>query len=140
MRYFLIYFKKMIMMILRKLNKSNYIKSNIYWSIILKNIIDKLLKSIIAKLLNYFTKTFHLFLRNYFENKSSRIIENIMIILIENIYITWKKKEIYFIIFINMINIFNNIYHDRLIHNLRKRFISSQIIKWIHNFLQEKFI
>ena len=129
MKYFSIYFKKMIIMIFRKLNKSNYIKSNIYQSIILENTIDKLLKSIITKLLNYLIKTFHLLSRNHFKDKSNQIIKNMIIILIENIYTIWKKEEIYFIIFINMINIFNNIHHDQFIHNLRKKLISSQIIK-----------
>ena len=76
----------MIMTILRKSNKSNYTKSNIYRLIILDNTIDKLLESIITKLLNYLTETFHLFSRNHFKDKSSRIIENMMIVLIENIY------------------------------------------------------
>ena len=76
----------MITMILRKLNKSNYIKSNIYQSIILENTINKLLKSIITKLLNYLIKTFHLLSRNHFKDKSNQIIKNMIIILIENIY------------------------------------------------------
>ena len=74
------------MTILRKLNKSNYIKPNVYRSIILENTIDKLLENVITKLLSYFTEIFHLLSRNHFENKSSRITKNMMTILIENIY------------------------------------------------------
>ena len=33
---------------------------------------------------------------------------------------------------------FNNVHHQRLIHNLRERRISIEIIKWIESFLSEK--
>ena len=86
MKYVLIYFKKIII-IFRKLNKLNYIKLNTYRSIVLENTIDKLLKNVITKLLNYLTKIFYLLSRNHFEDRSSRITKNVIIILIENIYI-----------------------------------------------------
>ena len=47
-----------------------------------------------------------------------------MILLIENIYAAWKKKEVYLMIFINVAEVFNNIHHNQLIYNLRKRHIS----------------
>src|SRR5271155_5627762 len=35
---------------------------------------------------------------------------------------------------------FNNVHHERLIHNLRKRRISKRIIRWIKSFLQGRSI
>ena len=40
-------------MILRKLNKSDYIKIKIYRSIIFENIINKIMKNIMIKYINY---------------------------------------------------------------------------------------
>ena len=53
MKHFFKSFKEIIIIVLYKFNKSNYIKSNIYHSIILKNIIDKVLENIIAEFLSY---------------------------------------------------------------------------------------
>jgi len=42
-------------------------------------------------------------------------------IMSENIHQPWKKKKIYTAIFMDIAGAFNNVHHDRLIHNLRKR-------------------
>ena len=67
MRYFSFIFKKMIIIMLYKSNKLDYIKSNIYKSIILEYTIDKTLENIITELLSYFIEIYNLLLTNHFE-------------------------------------------------------------------------
>ena len=60
----------MIIIILRKSNKLDYIKSNIYKSITLKCTIDKTLENIATELLNYLIETYDLLLANHFKTRS----------------------------------------------------------------------
>ena len=59
-------------------------------------------------------------------------------ILSENIHKAWKNKEVYTAIFLDVAGAFNNVHHERLIHNLRKRQIPNAIAKWIHSFLKNR--
>ena len=86
MNYFSFIFKKILIIILHKSNKFNYIKSNIYKFIIFEYIIDKILENIITKLLNYLIKIYDLLFINHFKIYSQYITKNIIIILSENIY------------------------------------------------------
>ena len=51
--HFLIIFKTITIVILRKSDKLDYIKSNTYRSIVLKNTLEKIMKSIITNLISY---------------------------------------------------------------------------------------
>ena len=133
--HFLKSFKQMIIMILRKSNKSDYIKVKIYRLIAFENIINKIMKSIITKIINYLIKIHELLSSYHYEKHSNKSIKDTIIIISENIYKTWKKKKIYTTTFINIINVFNNIYHEWLIYNLWKYWISHVISLWIINFL-----
>ena|SRR5208282_1044539 len=86
--YFPSIFKKMIIIILRKSNKPDYIKSNAYRSITLECTIDKTLKSIATELLNYLIETYDLLPANHFEAHPQCIIKDTIMILSENIYKT----------------------------------------------------
>ncbi len=63
-------FKIIIIFILYKSSKLNYIKPNIYHSIILENIIDKIMKNIITEFINYLIETHELLSIYHFEDKS----------------------------------------------------------------------
>ena len=73
-------------MILRKLNKSNYIKIKVYRFIILKNTLDKILENVMIDIINYLMKTHKLLSTHHYEERSERSVKDIMMILIENIY------------------------------------------------------
>ena len=66
-------------MILRKSNKSNYIKVKIYQSIAFKNIIDKVIESIIIKIINYLIEIYELLSSYYYKEYSDRNTKNAMI-------------------------------------------------------------
>ena len=44
------------------------------------------------------------------------------------------------ILFLDVLKIFNNVFHERLLHNLRKRRIFTNLIKYIVNFVNERNI
>ena len=61
-----------------------------------------------------------------------------MMILTENIHKAWKNKKIYTAVFMDVAGAFNNVHHERLIHNLKKRRLPTNIAKWISSFLQKR--
>ena len=76
----------MIIIILRKSNKSDYIKIKAYQSIAFENIINKIMKNIIIKIINYLIKIHELLSSYYYKKYSDKNIENAIIIISKNIY------------------------------------------------------
>ena len=100
-----------------------------------ENTIDKVLKSIVAENIAYLTETHHLLPSHHFRGRPERTTEDALTILTENIYATWKEGRIYSAVFMDVAGAFNNIHHNRLIHNMKKKRIPEQITKWVESFL-----
>ena len=94
------------------------------------------MESVIAEMLSYITEEHQLLPAQHFGGRPGRTTEDAMMILTERIHAAWKKKEIFSVVFMDVAGAFNNVHHERLIHNMRKRKVPLQITKWIHNFLQ----
>ena len=52
----------------------------------------------------------------------------------------WTKKKIDIIFQLNVNDAFDNVSHIRLFYNIKKRKMSSKLLKWIKNFLKNKNI
>ena len=61
-----------------------------------------------------------------------------MTILSERIHHTWKEKEMYLAVFMDVASAFNNVHHVRLIDNMKKRRIPGFIIAWTESFLRDR--
>jgi len=118
LEYFSTVFKEIIIIVLWKLEKSDYIIFKAYKSIALENISKKIFKSIMTEIINYFTKTHKLLSAEHFDEWSEKSIENILVILSERIHKAWRNEKIFTVVFMNMTDAFNNIHYERLIHNL----------------------
>jgi hypothetical protein len=68
-------------------------------------------------------------------------IETILKFFIEQIHIVWKQKtnRVITLLNLNVANVFDTMSHVRLIHDMKKRKISSWIINWINSFLFDHF-
>src|SRR5436190_8842756 len=49
-----------------------------------------------------------------------------------------EKGEIFSAIFMDVVGAFNNVHHERLIHNMRKHRIPTEITQWILSFLSKR--
>jgi hypothetical protein len=58
-----------------------------------------------------------------------------MTVLSENIYRAWKQREIFTVVFMDVAGAFNNVHHNRLIHNMKQRRIPLQIVRLVQSFL-----
>ena len=131
-------FRETITLVLRKPNKPNYMKPNAYRPIALESTLGKILESIMADHLSYLCETFNLLPKHHFGGRPGRTTEDAMLILSESIYHAWKEGNIFSAILMDVSGAFNNVHHERLIHNMRKRKIPPEITRWVLSFLNNR--
>ena len=61
-----------------------------------------------------------------------------MLILSESIYRAWKEGNVFSAILMDVSGAFNNVHHARLIHNMHKRKIPTEITRWVLSFLSNR--
>ncbi len=135
-------FRKTHIIALKKSKKKNYTNVKTYKSIVLLNIFDKTLKSIIAQRINDLTKTHDLLSINQMSERRNRSCETTLKLFIEQIHTVWNMNKNKMISFLsmNVVEIYDHVSKARLLHNLRKKRILTWIIVWTNNFMQDRRI
>jgi len=131
-------FKQTNTVVLRKPGKPDYTVTKAYRPIALENTLGKVLESVMADIISYLTETYELLPAHHYGGRPGRSAEDAMMILSEDIHKAWKNKKIYTAVFMDVAGAFNNVHHERLIHNLKKRRLPTAIAKWIGSFLQKR--
>jgi hypothetical protein len=74
--------------------------------------------------------------------RKNRNCKTILKLLTKQIYTIWNmnKNKITTLLNMNVIEVYNYVSRERLLHNLKKRRISTWIIIWTNNFMQNKKI
>jgi hypothetical protein len=108
-------------MFLRKINKSDYFVFKAYRFIALLNTLDKLMKSIMTIRLSYAVKKHNLLLKEHFESRKNIASKHALHYIIETINFVWINKKTATMLLLNVIEAFDNVFHLRLLHNLKKR-------------------
>ena len=121
---------------MRKPSKPDYTKPNAYRPIALESTIGKILESIAAEILSYLSETYELLPAQHFGGRPGRTAEDVMTVLSERIYHAWKEREIYSAVFMDVAGAFNNVHHERLMHNMKQRRIPLSFVKWTESFLE----
>jgi len=96
-------------------------KPNAYRPIALENTIDKVLESVMAEHISYLCENHNLLPKHHFGGRPGRTTEDAMLILSESIHQAWKEGNVYSAVLMDVAGAFNNVHHERLIHNMRKR-------------------
>ncbi len=135
-------FKKTHIITLKKSRKKNYTNIKTYKSIVLMNILDKALKSIIAQRINDLTKTHDLLSINQMNKRKNRSCETILKLFIEQIHTIWNmnKNKMITLLSMNVVETYDHVSKTRLLHNLWKRRIFIWIIVWTNSFMQNRRI
>ena len=131
-------FKETKTVVIRKSGKPDYTVPKAYRPIALENTMGKIMESIIAESISYLTEEYHLLPENHFGGRPGRSTEDAMMILVENIHKAWRNNNVFTAVYLDVAGAFNNVHHQRLLHNLRKRQIPERIIQWIESFLKER--
>jgi predicted RNA binding protein with dsRBD fold (UPF0201 family) len=133
-------FKETHIIFLKKSNKNNYTNFKTYRFIALFNILDKTLKSIIVKRISNFAETHKLLFETQMSERRKRACETTLKFFTKQIHTVWNmsKNKMTTLLSLNVIDAYDHVSKEKLIHNLRKRRISNWIIAWIDNFMQNK--
>jgi hypothetical protein len=142
LNYHLRCFRKIHIIILKKSRKKNYTNVKTYKSIAFLNTFDKILKSIIAWCINDLTKIHNFFFDNQMNKRKNRNCETILKLLTKQIHTIWNmnKDKITILLNMNVIKTYDHVSREKLLHNLKKRRISTWIIAWTNNFIQNRKI
>jgi hypothetical protein len=133
-------FKKVNMIILKKARKNDYITSKTNQFITFLNIMSKIMKSIMSRRIAWLTKTNRLLFDFHMKCRKNKSIESTLKLFTKQIHIVWNKStnRIVILLSFDVIETFDTISHERLIHDLWKRRISKWIIDEMINFLQNR--
>jgi hypothetical protein len=140
--YYSFCFKKINIIALKKSSKKNYTNIKTYKSIAFLNIFDKALKSIITQRINDLTKTHDLFSINQINERKNRSCETRLKFFTKQIHTIWNmnKDKMITLLSINVIDVYDHVSKEHLLHNLKKKKLSTWIIAWTNNFLQNRRI
>ena len=139
LKYCFKHFKKSIIISLRKSNKFDYFILKAYRSIAFFNIMNKIMKIIMTSKLSYATEKHEFLSKNQFESRQRIFIEHALHFITERIHTIWVNDEIAIMLLLNVTKAYDNVCHLRLFHNLKKRRIKDNNLKWIINFLSKKY-
>ena len=98
------------------------------------------MKIIMTSKLSYATEKHEFLSRNQFENRQKVFIEHALHFIIERIHTIWVNDEIAIMLLLNVTEAYDNVCHFKLFHNLKKRRIKDNSLKWIINFFSKKYI
>ncbi len=121
--YHLLCFRETHIIALKKSRKKNYTNIKTYKSIVLLNILNKALKSIIAQRINNLTKAHDLLSINQMSERKNRSCETTLELLIEQIHTIWNmsKDKMITLLSMNVVEVYDHVSRTRLLHNLRKK-------------------
>ena len=137
-------FKNSITIILKKSKNDDFNEFKTYFEfksyrfITLLETMKKTMKIILTKKITYLTKIYNLFFCNYIKERECTFIKHAIYLLIKRIIAIWNKSLIMTTLFLNVMKIFDNVSHEQLLHNLRKKRINHRIINWISSFLRKR--
>jgi hypothetical protein len=128
--------------VFKKFNKKNFSNVKTYKFIILLNKLNKILKSIITRRINILTKTHDMLSISQMSDRKNKNCETALKLFIEQIHIVWnmKKDKITTFLSMNIIVVYDHMFKNKMLHNLRKKNISNWIIRWTNNFMKDKHI
>jgi len=106
---------------------------------VLLNTLSKILKFIIFEHLQNIMKACNLILNIQMKAHKHRLIDTTLQLIIEKIYIVWSdtRRRVVLLLSLNEKNAFNNMTHDRLLHNMKKRRVFRLLFEFVKIFLKD---
>lgn len=132
------HFRKSITIVLRKANKANYEDPKSYRPIALLNTIGKILEAILANRLSYCVERYQLLPTHHIGGRKGKSTDTAIHTMLGHIYKAWDKNQAASVLLLDVSGAYDYVSHPRLLHNLRKRRIDTQIVNWISSFLQSR--
>ena len=126
--------------LLKKLNKEDYIVVKVQRLILLLSTLGKVLKLVITKRILYIVKIFRLLPINYFRARKKYSIEQVLLLLQEYIYNIQRARKVLSLISFNIKGVYNRVYKERLLQRLVVRGILLVLVRQINTFYLEYIV
>ncbi len=137
------HFKEANTIILKKPGKKDYSEPKSYRPIALLDTLGKALETVISKRLNNIAEEHKMLPAQQMGARRKRSVETALETLTEAVHTVWNhgkcgKRKVASLLSLDVAGAFDNVSHERLIHNLRSKRVPSFIVKWTESFLQER--
>lgn len=123
---------------MQKPHKDDYSITKAYRPIALLDTIGKALESILAKRISALTELYGSLPKTHFGGRRGTSTEYAVYYLVEKTYQGWHQGKDTSALMLDVTGAFDNVSHERLLYNLRKRRIDPKIIDWISSFISNR--
>ncbi len=125
-----------------KSNKKNYFNAKTYKSIVLLDMLSKILKFIVFKHLQNVIEACNSISNIQIKACKHRLTNMTLQLIIEKIHIVWSnmRRKVVSLLNLNEKSTFNNVIHSKLLHDMKKRKVSKLLLKFVKNFLRDQCI
>jgi ribonuclease HI/exonuclease III len=130
--------KKFTTVVLRKPGKPRYDVPKAYRPIALLNTLGKVLTSIVAEQLTFYTEKYSLLPPLHFGGRPARTTNDAIHYLVYKIKDAWRKKQVVSVLFLDIEGAFPNAVNQRLLHNLAQRKVPLKITRFVENMLKDR--
>ncbi len=131
-------FRTSITIAMQKPYKDDYSITKAYRPIALLDTIGKALESILAKKIRALTELHGLLPKTHFGGRRETSTEHAIHYLVEKTYKRWYQGKDTSSLILDVTDAFDNVSHERLQHNLKKRRMDLKIVDWISSFISNR--
>jgi len=136
-------FKEANTIILKKPRKEDYSEPKSYRPIALLDTLGKALEAVISKKLSDIAEKHDLLPPQQMGARRGRSVETALETLTDAVHTTWNhgkggKGKVASLLSLDVAGAFDNVSHERLLHNLRKKRVPSLITNWVSSFLSDR--
>lgn len=136
--YYLKHFRNFITVVLRKIGKGDYSIPKHYQPIALLIIVGKVLESILATRMGFMADKHDMLLKGHMWGRRGMGVEKALHTLTDKIHANRAKKLVTTALFLDVFGAYDNVSHQRLLHNLCKRGMNEIIVKFIDSFMTDR--
>lgn len=130
--------KTTVTCVVKKADKEDYHDPRAYRPIALLNTIGKLFESIMTERLHYEVETYHQLPLLHTGGRKRVSCEHTIQVLMEKIYTNLRLRRVVSLLLLDISGAYDNVIHERLIHNMKKRGVHPVIVDWIDSWLKDR--
>ena len=130
--------RKAIAIALRKPNKPDYSNPRVYRLITLLECLGKVLERIVAKRLTFIAGQLNLVPPNQFGGRSNSSTDDAILTFITDVQAAWTAGKVTSALTFDIKGYFDFVNHKRLLHELRRKNLPLEYIKWTESFLSNR--
>ncbi|KAJ6016472.1 zinc knuckle domain protein [Penicillium herquei] len=128
------HFQRSITVVLRKAGDRDYQLAKSYRPVALLNTIAKLLEAVVARRISYAAETYKLLPNGHLGGRKGISTDHAIQTILDTIRKAWGHHRVVSMLFLDVSGAYDNVSHQRLLHNLRKRRLG-QLVPWVQSFL-----